>query len=45
MKGDVDTEIMKAFEKKINSVKFPNSKKDPIRFQLLYKINSYNETE
>jgi hypothetical protein len=45
VKDDVDLEIMKEFEKQINSEKFPNSKKDPIQFQILYKINSYNETE
>lgn len=45
VKDDVDLEIMKEFEKKINTEKFPNSKKDPIQFQILYKINSYNETD
>lgn len=45
IKDDVDLDIMKEFEKQINSEKFPNSKKDPIQFQMLFKINSYNETE
>ncbi len=45
VKDDVDLDIMKEFEKQINSEKFPNSKKDPIKFQILYKINSYDETE
>lgn len=45
VKDDVDLDIMKKFEKGINLEKFPNSKKDPIKFQILYKINSYNEKE
>lgn len=45
IKDDVDLELMKEFEKRINSETFPNSKKDPIKFQLIFKINSYNETE
>lgn len=45
VKGDVDSDIMKEFEKLINGEKFPKSKSDPIKFQLLYKVNSFNETE
>jgi hypothetical protein len=45
VKGDVDSELLEEFEKQLNSKKFPNSKKDPIKFQILYKVNSYNETE
>lgn len=45
VKDDVDLDIMKEFEKKVNSEKYPNSKEDPIKIQLIYKINSYNDTE
>ncbi|MBP6624053.1 MAG: hypothetical protein KA198_02710 [Chitinophagaceae bacterium] len=45
LKNDIDLDIMKEFEKRINAEVFPNSKKDPIQFQILFKVNSYNETE
>lgn len=45
VKDDIDLDIMKEFEKKVNSEKYPNSKEDPIKIQLIYKINSYNDTE
>lgn len=45
VKDDVDLELMKEFEKRINAAKFPNSKKDPIQLQIIFKINSYNETK
>lgn len=45
VKDDIDLEIMKEFEKRINNEKFPNSKKDPIKFQIIFKVNSYNDTE
>ncbi|WP_213277101.1 hypothetical protein [Chryseobacterium indologenes] len=45
VKDDLDLEIMKEFEKQVNKEKYPNSKKEIIKFQLLYKVNSYNETE
>lgn len=44
-KGDVDADLLKEFEKRINAEKFPNSKKEPIQFEILYKVNSFNETE
>ncbi|NIF03961.1 hypothetical protein F3J23_00790 [Chryseobacterium sp. Tr-659] len=45
VKDDIDLEIMKEFEKEINNEKYPHSRKDTIQFQLIYKVNSYNETE
>lgn len=45
VKDDVDLDLMKEFEKRINSEKFPNSKKDPIKFQVIFKINSFDDTE
>ncbi len=45
IKDDVDLDIMTQFEKKINQLKLPKSKKEPVKFQLMYKINSFNDTE
>jgi hypothetical protein len=45
IKGDVDLEIMKEFERRINNEIFPNSKKDTITLQFIYKINSFDDTE
>jgi hypothetical protein len=45
VKDDLDLEIMKEFEKQVNKEKFPNSKRDSIKFQLLYKVNSYDDVE
>ncbi len=45
VKGNLDLDIMKEFEKRIKSQAYPNSKKDPISFQLIYKVNSLNDTE
>ena len=45
VKDDVDLELMKEFEKQVNLENFPKSKKDPIKFQIVFKINSFDETE
>lgn len=45
VKDDLDLEIMKEFEIRVNNEKYPNSKKDSIKLQLIYKVNSYNDTE
>lgn len=45
VKDDLDLEIMKEFEKKVNNMNYPNSKKEPIKLQLIYKVNSFNDTE
>ena len=45
VQDDVDLEIMKEFEKLINKEKYPNSKKETIKFQLIYKVNSFNDLE
>jgi RNAse (barnase) inhibitor barstar len=45
VKDNLDLEIMKEFEKKVNGEKYPNSKKDSIKLQLIYKVNSFNDTE
>ena len=45
IRDDLDLEIMKEFEKRIDKVKYPNSKKAPIKLQLIYKVNSFNDTE
>lgn len=43
VRDDLDLEIMKTFEKRLYLEKYPNSKKDIIKFQLIYKVNSYND--
>lgn len=45
VRDDLDLEIMKEFEKRVNAEKYPNSKKDIIKLQLIYKVNSYDDTE
>lgn len=45
VRDDLDLEIMKEFEKRINNESFPNSKKKPIKFQIIFKVNSFNDTE
>lgn len=44
IKNDVDLDLMRIFEKKVLELKLPKSKKDPIKFDMLFKINEYNET-
>ena len=45
VKDELDLEIMKEFEKRVNNEVYPNSKKNPIKIQLTYKVNSFNDTE
>lgn len=45
VKDDLDLDIMKVFEQRVNSEKYPGSKKDPIKIRLIYKVNSFNDTE
>lgn len=45
VKDDLDLELMKEFEKQVNVENFPKSKKLPIKIVLLYKVNSFDETE
>lgn len=45
VKDDLDLDIMKVFEQRVNSEKYPSSKKDPVKIRLIYKVNSFNDTE
>lgn len=45
VRDDVDLEIMKEFEKKINNENYPKARKNSIKFQLIYKINSYDDVQ
>jgi hypothetical protein len=45
VRDDLDLDIMKEFEKQVNSEKYPNTKKSTVKFQLIYKVNSLNDTE
>lgn len=44
-KDDIDEELMKEFEKRINNEKFPNSKKDAVKFQIVFIVNSVSDIE
>lgn len=41
----IDLDIMKEFEKKVLAEKYPHSKRNPIKLQLIFKVNSFNDTE
>lgn len=45
VKDGLDLDIMKVFEQRVNNEKYPNSKKDPIKLRLIYKVNSFNDVE
>ena len=45
VKDNLDLDIMKEFEIKVNEEIYPNSKKEPVKIQLIYKVNSFNEIE
>lgn len=45
VRDQIDLDIMKEFEKRIERYKYPKSKKNPITIRLIYKVNSYNDTE
>jgi hypothetical protein len=45
VRDDLDLDIMKEFEKQVNSEKYPNARKSTVKFQLIYKVNSLNDTE
>lgn len=45
VRDELDLEKMKEFEKRINAEKYPNSKKDPIKIQFIFKVNSFDDTE
>lgn len=45
VRDDLDLDIMKEFEQKVNGETYPNSKKNPVKLQLIYKVNSFNDTE
>jgi hypothetical protein len=45
VRDDLDLDIMKEFEKRVNKESYPNSKKKTVKLQLMYKVNSYNDVE
>jgi hypothetical protein len=45
VRDDLDLDIMKEFESMVNSEKYPNTRKKEIKLQLIYKVNSYSDTE
>lgn len=45
IQDDIDLDIMKEFEKRVNREKYPNTKNDTVKLQLIYKVNSFDDTE
>ena len=45
VRDGLDLNIMKEFEKRVTSIKYPNSKQNPLKLQLLFKVNSFDDTE
>ena len=45
VRDDLDLEIMKEFEKRVNQEKYPKTKKGTVRLQLIYKVNSFDDEE
>ncbi|MFD1603120.1 hypothetical protein ACFSJW_06530 [Flavobacterium artemisiae] len=45
VRDDLDLDLMKEFEKKVNGEIYPKSKKNPIGIQLIFKVNSLNDTQ
>lgn len=43
VRGDLDLDIMAEFEKRINNEEYPKSKDKPVKLQLVYKVNSYDD--
>lgn len=43
VRDNLDLEIMKEFEKRIIQQDFPKSKKKEIKFQIIFKVNSFND--
>ncbi len=45
VRDDLDLDIMKVFEQRINAEVYPNSRKKPLKLQLIFKVNSLNDVE
>jgi len=45
LRGDLDLDIMREFEKQINAVQYPKAKKTSIKLQIVFKVNSFNDSE
>jgi hypothetical protein len=45
VRDDLDLEIMKEFEKRINQEKYPKTKSGTVKLQLIYKVNSFDDEE
>lgn len=43
VRDNLDLEIMKEFEKRIFEQTFPKSKNKEIKFQIIFKVNSFND--
>lgn len=45
VKDDIDLDIMKEFEKRVNQEKYPNTKSKSVKIQIIFKVNSFNDVE
>ena len=43
VRDDLDLEIMKEFEKRVNKEKYPKTKNGTVKLQLIYKVNSFDD--
>jgi hypothetical protein len=43
VRDDIDLTVMKKFEARVNNTKYPKSKKDPVKIQLVFKVNSFDD--
>ena len=45
VRDDLDLELMKTFEEKMKSERFPHAKTVPVKFQLIYKVNDFDDPQ
>ena len=43
VRDDLDLEIMKVFEEQVKAKNFPKARKQPVKFQMIYKVNSIDD--
>lgn len=45
VRDDLDLELMKTFEKRVQGERFPHAKTVPVKFQLIYKVNDFDDPQ
>lgn len=43
VRDDLDLELMKTFEQRMHGEHFPNARTVPVKFQLIYKVNDFDD--